>query len=54
VRFLNGLSARIFTVHLVCAKAYPGVEHIKMNNTDLFPALKECVIVSRPVKENPD
>lgn len=31
-----------------------GAGHIKMNNTNLFPAPKECVVVSRPVKENPD
>lgn len=45
---------RIFTEHLVCAKAYTGAGPIKMDNTNLFPALKECVVVSRPVKENPD
>lgn len=54
VRFLNVFSARIFTEHLVCVKAYTGAGHIKMNNTHLFPALKKCVVLSRPVKENPD
>lgn len=51
--FLNGFSANlilwIFTEQVVCASVYTGAGLIKMNNTDLFPALKEPIVVSRPV-----
>lgn len=58
VKFLNGLSADlipwIFTEQLVCARASAGVDHIKMNNSGLFPALKEPIVESKPVNENPN